>query len=132
MSHGVSDGQPSAASRPARILVVENDYFITLEMERSLTDAGFEVVGVAGTAEEALDLVLSKNPELAITDIRLSGDRDGIDAAIEISARLNVPSIFATAHGDPATRRRAEQAKPLGWLEKPYSPAALNAALAQA
>ena len=62
MSRGVSDGQPSAASRPARILVVGNDYFIALELERSLTDAGFEVVGVAGTAEEALELALSKTP----------------------------------------------------------------------
>jgi two-component system, response regulator PdtaR len=123
------------AAQPARILVVEDDYFVALELEDRLSSAGFDVVGVAGTAEEALAMAASAKPELAIVDIRLAGLRDGIDAAVELATRLGVPSIFATAHGDAHTRRRAEQANPLGWLQKPYSShelmAVVNAALAK-
>jgi DNA-binding NarL/FixJ family response regulator len=54
-------------------------------------------------------------------DIRLAGRRDGIDAAVDLFAQHGVRSLFASAHSDPQTRARAEQARPLGWLTKPYS-----------
>lgn len=87
------------------------------------------MVGIAGTAEEALRIAAAARPELAIMDIRLAGARDGIDAAIELASTLGVPSIFATAHEDEATRRRAELAHSLGWLQKPYSAETLIALL---
>ena len=110
-----------AAITPARILIVEDDYFVALELEHSLSEVGFEVIGVAGTAEEALKMAASGKPALAVMDIRLNGPRDGIDTAIELLTVFKIPSIFATAHSDPETTRRAEKAKPLGWLEKPYT-----------
>lgn len=116
-----SDRKSGGAVRPARILLVEDDYFVALELESRLSEAGFEVVGIASTAEEALEMAASGMPELAIMDIRLGGPRDGVDAATELLAKLGVPSIFATAHADRETRRRAERAKPIGWLQKPYS-----------
>jgi len=51
--------------------------------------------------------------------------RDGIDAARELFAELNIRCIFATAHDDPHTRKRAEPYAPLGWLAKPYTMASL-------
>jgi CheY-like chemotaxis protein len=111
--------------RSVRILVVEDDYFVALELEHRLLEAGYTVVGIARTAEEALALAASEKPKLAIMDIRLTGHRDGVDAAIELSDKLGVPSIFATAHNDEKTRKRAQQAGPLGWLQKPYSSEAL-------
>jgi two-component system, response regulator PdtaR len=59
---------------------------------------------------------------LAIVDVRLAGHRDGVEAAIELFRGHGIRSIFATAHADPETRRRAQAAAPLGWLAKPYSP----------
>ena len=53
-------------------------------------------------------------------DIRLAGDRDGIDAALEIFRTLGIRSLFASAHGDAQVRARAEAAQPLGWVAKPY------------
>lgn len=100
--------------------MVEDDYFVALDLEHRLHEAGFFVVGVARTAEEAIDMA-SRQPDLAIVDIRLAGTRDGIDAAIELLAKSGVRSIFASAHGDQKTRERAEQARPLGWITKPYS-----------
>jgi DNA-binding NarL/FixJ family response regulator len=108
-------------------LVIEDDYLVALELEDRLLQAGFEVIGIAGSAEEALEIASSQRPDLAIVDIRLAGLRDGVDAAKELSADLGVRSIFATAHADSETKRRAEPAKPLGWLQKPYSSEALIA-----
>jgi DNA-binding NarL/FixJ family response regulator len=101
---------------------VEDDYFVALELEHQLSSAGFEVIGIAATAEEAIRLGGSENPDLAIMDIRLAGHGDGVDAAIELFTTAGIRSIFVTAHGDAQTRRRAAQAHPLGWVQKPYGP----------
>jgi DNA-binding NarL/FixJ family response regulator len=118
--------------RPARVLVVEDDFIVALELERNLADEGFQVVGVAGTAEEALEIATYERPDVAIMDVRLAGLRDGVDAATELYSTLGVRSIFATAHADDTTRQRASRASPLGWLEKPYSPEALISMVSKA
>jgi DNA-binding NarL/FixJ family response regulator len=105
----------------ARILIVEDDYFVATALEEILVDAGFAVVGIAITAEEALHLATLHQPALAVMDIRLAGPRDGIDAAMELRSQCGIGSVFATAHGDKATRARAKDVQPLGWLTKPYS-----------
>jgi two-component system, response regulator PdtaR len=105
----------------ARVLIVEDDYLVAAALEGGLVEAGIEVVGIAGTAEEAVRLAQTTHPTLAVMDIRLSGRRDGIDAALEIFRSTGLRCIFATAHHDPATRVRAQPAAPLGWLGKPYT-----------
>jgi two-component system, response regulator PdtaR len=104
-----------------RILVVEDDFLIALQTEAALTEAGFEVIGSATTAEEAVALAKAQQPCLAVMDIRLASERDGIDAARELFKEFNIRCIFATAHDDPHTRGRAEPYAPLGWLAKPYT-----------
>ena len=113
------------ADRPPRILIVEDDYFVAVDLEHCLQEAGFAVVGLAASAEEAFELAAAEKPVLALMDIRIAGGRDGVETAIELQKSFGIPSIFATAHGDAATRKRAEQAQPLGWLQKPYSVTAL-------
>lgn len=118
-----------------RVLIVEDEYFVALASEDALLEAGFAVVGVAATAEEAVAIAGAERPDMVLMDIRLApgGTRDGIDAAAEILARFGIPSLFATAHADPGTRMRGEQAaRPLGWLVKPYSAQELVAAVAAA
>lgn len=107
-------------SEVPRILIVEDDYVVGLDLENGLSDAGFEIVGIATSAAEAVRLAGSKHPNLAIMDIHLSGKRDGVDAAIEMFTAYGVRSIFATAYHDDHTRRSADKAAPLGWLPKPY------------
>ena len=119
------DEASGGTPRRSRILVVEDEYFVALDVEHRLKQAGYDVVGIADTAMHAIRIAEKERPDLAIMDIRLAGARDGTDVAIELRERLGIPSIFATAHGDEATKRRAEQARPLGWLQKPYSPEAL-------
>ncbi|SDC47636.1 Response regulator receiver domain-containing protein [Belnapia rosea] len=128
------EGRSGTGAPPrGRVLVVEDEYFVALAAEDALASAGFEVVGVAATAEEAVEIAGTERPDLVLMDIRLAGARDGIDAASEIRGRLGIPSLFATAHSDAATRARGEgAAAPLGWLTKPYAPTELTAAVAAA
>jgi DNA-binding NarL/FixJ family response regulator len=115
-----------------RVLIVEDDFFVSLEMETALTDSGFEVLGPANTAEEAEDYALEQRPDLVVMDVRLLSHRDGVEAALTIFRTTGIRSIFATAHDDPHTRARAAEAKPLGWIAKPYAMDALVALVRQA
>ena len=108
------------AARPPRVLLVEDDFLIASEIETALRDAGFDVIGIAASADVAVSMASAGHPELVIMDVRLAGSRDGIDAALELYGRQGLRSLFATAHADPATKARAQPAAPLGWMSKPY------------
>ncbi|WP_246680962.1 response regulator [Mesorhizobium sp. B2-4-9] len=111
------------------IMIVEDDYLIALDVEASLGDAGFVLAGIASTAEEAIIIARSAQPAIALMDIRLLGKRDGIDAALELYRDFGIRCIFATAHADRDVKLRAEAARPLGWVQKPYSTAMLIEAI---
>lgn len=123
--HGELSPEAARATRkqieePKRILLVEDEYLVAAEAEAALGEAGLEVVGIAASAEEAVVLAERARPDLVVMDVRLSGERDGIDAALTIFRSHGIRSIFATAHYDPSTLARARAAQPLGWLPKPY------------
>lgn len=128
----VTAAKPSSAAqrgaralRPAQLLVVEDDFLVALDIEDRLTEAGFVVAGVARSAQEAIEICSRERPEIAIMDIRILGPVDGVDTAVQLRTRFDTPSVFVTAHVDEATMQRAILARPLGWLAKPYSAAAL-------
>ncbi|SRR5579883_3126208 len=125
-------GSHKPADASARILVVEDDFLVASQVEMALSDAGFDVTGVAASADEAVRLAQSQRPALAVMDVRLAGERDGIQAALEMFRKLGIRCIFATAHGDQHSRERAQPAMPLGWLQKPYSMASLVTAVRRA
>jgi DNA-binding NarL/FixJ family response regulator len=104
-----------------RVLVVEDDYLVATQVESALSEAGFDVVGIAITADEAVRLAAAERPLFVIMDVRLRGQRDGIEAAIQLFQENGIRSLFATAHYDSRSRARAEAASPLGWLPKPYT-----------
>jgi DNA-binding NarL/FixJ family response regulator len=104
-----------------RVLIVEDQYFVAVDCELQLRSAGIECVGLATTAAEALDIAEREHPDFVIMDIRLASVADGVEAAIVLFERLGIRSIFASAHADAATRKLAERAHPLGWLDKPYT-----------
>jgi DNA-binding NarL/FixJ family response regulator len=114
------------------ILLVEDDFLVGMEIATGLEEAGYDVAGVAATAEEAVALASSRRPALVVMDIRLASERDGIDAALEIFRTLGIRSLFASAHVDPQVRSRAQAARPLGWVAKPYRVETLLAALGEA
>jgi len=115
-----------------RIVVVEDDVFIRLDEMTHLRAAGHMVVGTADSALDAVRVVERERPDLVLMDVRLVGERDGIEAAIEIWQRFSIRCVFVSANLDPTARNKAAAANPLGFLEKPFSPNSLIAAVAGA
>jgi len=104
-----------------RVLIVEDEFFIALDVQEQVETLGHEVVGVAVSADEATAMAAREKPDVVLMDIRLSGPRDGIDAAVEIRDHFGIQSIFVTANTDPATLQRAHAIEPLGVLNKPVT-----------
>jgi two-component system, response regulator PdtaR len=123
--------EASATKQPLRILIVEDEFFIALDVQALVEAMGHSVVGIAVSAEQAVIKAQSEKPDLVLMDIRLNGARDGISAASEIRERYGIYSIFVTANTDSVTRQRAEAVKPIAFLEKPLTEARLKQALAQ-
>lgn len=115
---------PEPSAGRARILVVEDNYFVALSVESALLDAGYEVIAVVDSGEEALQSVADAAPDLVLMDIRLAGALDGIDTAVALHG-MNIASLFASAHCDDAIRARGAAADPRGWLVKPFTDAQL-------
>jgi two-component system, response regulator PdtaR len=111
----------NAVQSARRVLVVEDEFFLAVQIEEWLLDNGLDVVDVVHTADEAIAVAETERPDLVIMDIRLASETDGIAAALEILDRTGVRCIFATAFADAATRERGEKARPHGWLRKPFT-----------
>lgn len=103
-----------------RILIVEDEAIVARDVHAALEAHGHEVVGIARTKGEALQLATDQSPDLILADIRLQEDYDGIEAAIDIRRRLGLPVIYLTAHSDEKTLERARQAEPYGYILKPF------------
>lgn len=112
-----------------RILVVENEAVIALDLEALLASWGHTVVGIASTGAQALELAANSQPDLALLDIRLRGPLDGIDTGARLQASHGIPLVFLTAHADPPTLRRAGVLHPVGYLLKPIDHPMLQATL---
>ncbi|MEP7354474.1 MAG: response regulator [Acidobacteriota bacterium] len=110
-----------------RVLIVEDEGLIAEDLAQRLTSLGYSVVGMASTADEALEL--AGQADIVLMDIRIDGPRDGIQAAEEIRGRHNLPVIFLSGHADLMTLERAKLAEPFGYLIKPLNSVALQAGI---
>jgi PAS domain S-box-containing protein/putative nucleotidyltransferase with HDIG domain len=118
-----------AASELPRVLVVEDEAVVAIEIERRLAGLGYAVCGRADSGEAGLVLARTQSPDVVLMDIVLTGVIDGVDAAARIREELAVPVVFLTADSDPATLRRAGAAGPAGYVIKPFEDRELAVAL---
>lgn len=110
-----------------KILVVEDENIVAMDLKRRLTKLGYQVVGTASNAVGALSLVVDKSPDLVLMDIRIQGHTDGIETAKVINENHKIPVIFLTAHSEEPTLNRALASMPYGYLLKPCSEKELHA-----
>ncbi len=106
--------------KKTRILVVEDETIVALDLQNSLKILGYEVVGHASSGEEAIAKANAMHPDLVLMDIILKGEMDGVQAADTIRAQLNIPIIFLTACADERTLQRAKVTEAFGYLLKPF------------
>jgi CheY-like chemotaxis protein/predicted transcriptional regulator with HTH domain len=112
-----------------KILVVEDESIIAMELEKHLTEMGYDVVGRASSSVEAIAKAKELRPDLILMDIVIPGEKDGIDVAKEIKSELDVPVIFVTAYADEEHIKRAKKVEPFGYLVKPYEDRELRAGI---
>jgi DNA-binding response OmpR family regulator len=100
------------------VLVVEDEPVIAASMEWELMAAGHEVLGPVASVEEAEALASTHHPDLALVDINLAGNDEGVELARDLKLRYGVPSLFVTGQIVQA-RQNADAA--LGVLAKPFA-----------
>jgi diguanylate cyclase (GGDEF)-like protein len=112
--------------RQTRVLVVEDEAIVAMDLAAELQQMGYEVTGTAGTAADALRLAELSPPDVALLDIRLQGASDGIDVGAALVGRLRIPIVYLTADTDQTTLDRALRTSPAGYLTKPIGGATLR------
>ncbi len=113
----------------ARILIIEDEPIIAMDIEMIVRELGHDVVGVATTHREAVDEAQKHQPGLVLADIQLADNSSGIEAVQEILTEVKVPVIFITAF--PERLLTGDRPEPAFLLTKPYQPATLRAAISQ-
>lgn len=112
-----------------RIMVVEDENIVALDIANGLKRLGYEVVKILSTGEDAIESALNLHPDLILMDIQLKGSIDGIQAAGIIRQKSNIPVIFLTAYADEATIEKAKGSEPYGYLLKPFEESELHTAI---
>jgi CheY-like chemotaxis protein len=112
-----------------RILIVEDESLIALDLQRRLSRLGYVVVGLVTSGPQAIRAAYQLQPDLVLMDIRLKGEMDGIEAAQQIQANRPIPIIYLTAYVDEVTMQRAQATSSWGFLRKPFHVRELQAIL---
>ena len=103
------------------VLVVDDEVLIADLWCSQIDSMGFEVCGVAATAEAAIALAQEYRPALVLMDMRLRGEKDGVDAALAIHESVGSKVIFITGSKEPETMARIELDHATAVLLKPIS-----------
>jgi len=118
--------------QPSKILIVEDEGIVALDLKRRLSKLGYAVTGTAASSDQALELAAADPPALILMDIHIKGDLNGIETARLILDRQPVPIVFLTAHSDAATLEEAKSVTPYGYLVKPFEERSLQSTIEMA
>jgi CheY-like chemotaxis protein len=122
-------GQELASQIATDVLIIEDEALIAMDLEAVVENLGHNVVGVARTRTEALELAKRKKPGLILADIQLADGSSGLDAVNDLLASFNVPVIFITAY--PERFLTGARPEPAFLIAKPYKPAVVSAIISQ-
>lgn len=103
-----------------KILIVEDEAIVGMELESRLSRLGYKTVGVVNSGVEALKKVEELRPDLIIMDINLNDTIDGIEVAMKVRERFDIPIIYLTAYADASSIERAKLTQPFGYILKPF------------
>ncbi len=103
-----------------RILIVEDEPLIALDLRAHLEELGYEVSGACDNALDAMAEIVERKPDLLLLDINLGDGADGVQLAEKVKAKHRIPFIFVTSHSDKATLERVKPLRPAGFIIKPF------------
>jgi CheY-like chemotaxis protein len=114
----------------SRVLIIEDETIIALDLENLVVETGHHVAGIASTRDEAIRMAQECKPDLILTDIQLADDSSGIDAAAAILREFDIPVIFITAY--PERLLTGQRPEPTYLISKPFSRDTVKATIGQA
>ncbi len=108
-------------SEALKILIVEDESIVALDLSMRLQQEGYEVAGIADNSDAAEMLFRSENPDLVLMDINIKGSQDGIETARRLKQVQEVPIVFLTAFSQSEYVDRAKSINPAAYLVKPFN-----------
>jgi chemotaxis response regulator CheB len=125
--------QPSAprlsGPRSARLLIVEDERVVAMDLANRLRELGYVVVGSVASGEKAIAAAAELMPDLVLMDVSLAGSMRGTDAAHVLWEQYQLPVVYLTAYADDATLDQAKMSINYGYVVKPYRPEQVHAAI---
>lgn len=113
-----------------RVLIIEDEPLISMQLEGLVSDLGHTVVGTAATHSQAVEIFAREPAGLVLADIQLADGSSGIDAVEDLLKVGDVPVIFITAY--PERLLTGERPEPTYLVTKPFQEATVRAAISQA
>jgi response regulator of citrate/malate metabolism len=103
-----------------KVLIVEDEQLVAHLVETYVESSGCcNVIGAVDNGEEAMELVKKEKPDYILMDVRIEGNKDGIETALDINKLFDVPIIYTSGNSDEKTIDRAKQTNMLAFLVKP-------------
>lgn len=102
-----------------KILIVEDESIIALDLQYGLKDLGYKVIGTADNDQDAIDIAAEHLPDVVLMDIKLKGNMSGIEAS-EIISELGIAVVYLTANNDTETFNKSNIKGSYGFVSKPY------------
>ncbi|MGB7296634.1 MAG: HD domain-containing phosphohydrolase [Candidatus Aminicenantales bacterium] len=115
-----------------RLLIVEDESLVARDIENMAMSQGYEICGIASSAEEALALAAESLPDIVLMDVIIRGSPDGIAVAEKIWDSYHIPVIYVTAYADEQTLKRAKTTEHFGYILKPFDERELKIAIEMA
>ena len=103
-----------------KVLIVEDEFPIAMDLESRLSAMGFDISAIAVNYAEAVAAVVENKPDIAILDINLEEEKSGIDLGALLNSKFDLPFIYLTAYNDDETYLRAAETEPMAFLNKPF------------
>ncbi len=104
-----------------RILIVEDDISIAENIQEILELLGYVNIDIANSANQCIKMIKKFRPDLVFMDIKLKGDKDGIELGEIIKQMVDAPLVFVTSYSDPTIIERAKRISPAGFIVKPFN-----------
>jgi signal transduction histidine kinase len=117
------------AAKAINILIVEDELLIAKNLSHKLETLGYQIVGIVSCGADAIQRAGEMKPDLILMDIVIKGDMDGIETAVIINQKFDIPIIYTTAYADDETLQRAENTGPYGYLLKPFKQREVHATI---
>ncbi len=108
-----------------KVLIVEDEPLIAEDIKDILNEVNYQVIGIAFNKEEAFHLLKTQQPDIALLDINLGGNTDGIIIAEEINNKYQFPFLYLTSYSSKIVLDKVKHTFPMGYIVKPFDEADL-------